>query len=556
MTPETITEIALEQLHESPFNPRRTFAGIDDLAANIKAEGRIHEPLLVRPRILAEGLVRRGDGQQDDGDTQDGFEIVFGHRRLRAAEAAGLATVPCMVRAMSDAEARSAQISENLQRDDIHPIEEAEGLRALIDAGDATAEQLAERLGKSLSYVYGRLKLLQACPEVRQACLDGHVLPEVALLVARLRTDKLQAKALGYIGGKFLDMGDGGKKGFRTIRDLLAEHFNTRLKGALFDTADATLLPDVGDCSTCPKRAGNAPEFSDIADDREDRPQWGRREHYGADVCTDPDCFDAKKKAHLKRQAEELRAKGKTVVDGNAARAAVSAAGQVKGAYIALKDVKATLTEAKKNPRKSLAGKDLPTPPVITIQDPRTGKTIEAVKREDLVQAGVKVPAAGDSKGGDRYAEQEARRKAERDREQVKVDAERAVRLQMLQRVRDAAAERERSAFDLQLIARAAIAGVDYGQRDVLELLWPGVLRDGGAHVLPGLGAQDLARLILDCALVAELLPRWDFNLKKMPANLQAAAEHYGIDLAAVRAEAGKPVAIVAAKKAGAAEVA
>lgn len=140
-TPDTITQIPLEQLHESPFNPRRTFAGIDELAANIRAEGCIHEPLLVRPRILAQGLARRGDGRREDGDTQDGYEVVFGHRRLRAAAAARLATVPCMVRALTDAQARSAQISENLQRHDVHPIEEAEGLRALIDAGVLTAAE-------------------------------------------------------------------------------------------------------------------------------------------------------------------------------------------------------------------------------------------------------------------------------------------------------------------------------------------------------------------------------------------------------------------------------
>lgn len=85
---DTITQIPIEQLHESTANPRRTYSGIDELAASIRAEGRIHEPLLVRPRIT--NVLRP--------DEHDGFELVFGHRRLRAAEEAGLATVPCMVR--------------------------------------------------------------------------------------------------------------------------------------------------------------------------------------------------------------------------------------------------------------------------------------------------------------------------------------------------------------------------------------------------------------------------------------------------------------------------
>lgn len=182
-TPDTITELPLEQLHESPFNQRQRFA-VDDLAASIRSEGRVLEPLLVRPRIFAQGLARRADGLRDDDDTQDGFEIVFGHRRLRAAEAAGLATVPCMVRALTDAQARSAQIAENLERDDVHPLEEAASFRALVDDDGLTPDQIAERYGKSRSYVYGRLKLLHLHPEVRAACLAGDVGAEVALLLA------------------------------------------------------------------------------------------------------------------------------------------------------------------------------------------------------------------------------------------------------------------------------------------------------------------------------------------------------------------------------------
>lgn len=95
---DTITPIALGQLHESPFNPRRTFTGMEELAANIIAEGCIHEPLLVRPRT--------GPGLGDD--CPDSYEIVFGHRRYRAAELARMASVPCMVRAMTDEQARRA----------------------------------------------------------------------------------------------------------------------------------------------------------------------------------------------------------------------------------------------------------------------------------------------------------------------------------------------------------------------------------------------------------------------------------------------------------------
>lgn len=84
-TTEAISSIELDQLHESPFNPRQIFddAALQELATDIASVGRVLQPLLVRPRIYAAGLARRGDGQRDSDDTQDGFEVVFGHRIFR-----------------------------------------------------------------------------------------------------------------------------------------------------------------------------------------------------------------------------------------------------------------------------------------------------------------------------------------------------------------------------------------------------------------------------------------------------------------------------------------
>ena len=325
-TTETIAQMPLADLHESPFNPRKTFTGVDELADNIKAEGRIHQPLLVRPRI---GPLFAGDLAATAG-----YEVVFGHRRLRAAEAAGLATVPCMVRAMTDAEARSAQIAENLARADVHPIEEAEGFAVMIQQDGISAEALAAKVGKSISYVYARVKLLQACAEIRQACLAGQIGSEVALLIARLRTDKLQQKALAAIRNDTstsAKLDDGGKRSFRHIRDLLAEKFTLDLKGAIFDREDATLLPTAGVCSACPKRTGNAPEYADLAALRREGQWHGHTAAGGPNTCTDPDCFDAKKQAHLTREAAQLQRTGKQVITGNKARAAISAQGEVKG---------------------------------------------------------------------------------------------------------------------------------------------------------------------------------------------------------------------------------
>lgn len=501
MSTNTITQIALDQLHESPFNPRKTFLAIDELAANIKAEGGILSPLLVRPRL--------SNPLRDD--QQDGFEVVFGHRRLRAAEAAGLDTVPCMVRAMTDAEARSAQIAENLARADVHPIEEAEGFQAMLDNDGISADDLAAKVGKSRSYVYGRLKLLQACPQVRHACLVGQIGSEVALLIARLRTDKLQQKALARIAAVGADLKDGGKASFRRIRAELAEKFTLKLKGSMFDREDATLLPGAGVCSSCPKRCGNAPEFDDIATQGISR--WERDQAGEPDLCTDPDCWEAKTKAHLARQADELAAQGKVTVTGAKARAAIGADGELKNGYVPLAKVKDAL--------KKVANK----PQVQHVQDPRTGKVVQAVLHADLVAAGLAKPEAKAQKVD--HAANARQQEEDRKKRQAEAEAETDRRRALLQAVRQAAAGRERTEFELRLVTAAALAGVPWEERQTMMWLhqknWDQLQKQVDTMDVPALTA-----LLLDCAVVDNVSAR--YGSRDKPGPLLALAKHYGVD--------------------------
>jgi ParB/RepB/Spo0J family partition protein len=507
-TEEAIVYLPIDRLHESPFNYRKRHSdqSLAELAEDIKAHGRVLSPLLVRPRTQP---LFAGD---PDGIT--GHELVFGHRRFRAAQLAGLAEVPCMVRAMTDEEAKKAQISENLQREDVHPIEEAEGFQALIDDHGLTADLIAEQQGKSRSYVYGRLKLLAACPQIRKACLDGEIGSEVALLIARLRTPKLQEKALSYIKGKAYDLEDGGSRSYRHIRDLLNERFTLDLKSAMFDVEDEMLLPEAGHCMRCPKRSGNAPEYVDIVEGTKER-HWSHT-NFGADVCTDPDCFDAKKKAHLKREAAKLAEKGAVVVDGNKARAAIDASGRVKGAYIALKDVQAELKKAKKGAA---------APAVVVIQDPRSGKTVKAVLAADVKAAGIKVKEA--TQGVDWQARQK-RDEEQRAERQAKADQEQARRVELLKRVREAMAATERSAFDFQWVVRAALAGVPYRDRAYLCELWGAEDSDQLDERVPSMSAGELTTLALDCALVAGMHVEY-YSMDSEAEALNAAAEHYGV---------------------------
>jgi len=527
MTDQTIIEIPLEQLRESPFNPRKTFVDVESLAADIRTDGRILQPLLVRPAHDLGG---------------DCFEVVFGHRRLRAAPLAGLATAPCMVRQMSDAEAAKAQLRENIGRKDVHAIEEAEGFAALMREHGVTAEELAATIGKSPSYVLGRVKLLQGVPAVRQACLEGRIVPEVALYLARLRTEKLQAIALEKIKKQAYryDLEDGGKDSVRRIREYLVETFTLDLKGAIFDTGSAELLPAAGACTTCTKRSGNALEFADLL--QPEQPVHYNSRKASAEICTDPDCFEAKKKAHLALKAAELEAKGKVVVTGGKARAAITADGKVQGAYVPLSEVREAIKKVKGDK-----------PPTVTIVNPRNGKTVEAVARESLKAAGVKIKAEPKKDDASRRRTYEQER-AERERLQRIEDG---VRKAILSETLDAMAARPRDVFDLQLLARAVwSAQYDWeaqqsiAQRRGIELKrFSPSQADSAIHkAIDAMDATALTLFCLECAITGDE--------GDTPELLEAAAKHYGVDPDAIRkrgeeadAREVKPAAKVVTKK-------
>jgi ParB/RepB/Spo0J family partition protein len=174
-------QIPLKQLHESPFNVRKTAGPLDDLVKSVKQHG-ILQSILARP-------------------VGDHLEIVVGHRRFRAARQAGLSKVPVEVRKLDEKEARELQLVENLQREDIHPMEEAEGYAALQAEHGYTPEQIAEKIGKSESWVRGRLSYLELPEDARKAFYRGDLTPTTALLIARLRRkgERVQLAGLKHI---------------------------------------------------------------------------------------------------------------------------------------------------------------------------------------------------------------------------------------------------------------------------------------------------------------------------------------------------------------------
>ena len=148
-----VQQVPLAQLRASPFQPRLTMdeAAIAELSASIAAKG-VLQPILVRP-------------------TDSGYEIVAGERRFRAARQAGLVTIPAVVRELSDQETLEIAIIENLQREDLNPMEEARAYKQLLEFG-LTQEKVAESVSKSRSAIANTLRLL-TLPEDAQAALEG-----------------------------------------------------------------------------------------------------------------------------------------------------------------------------------------------------------------------------------------------------------------------------------------------------------------------------------------------------------------------------------------------
>ncbi|NKI94742.1 ParB/RepB/Spo0J family partition protein [Rhizobacter sp. SG703] len=474
---ETIHALALDQLHESPFNPRRTFTGIDALAANILAEGRIHQPILVRPRPDGVGL-----------------EIVFGHRRVRAARFANLDTAPCMVRDMTDAEARSAQVVENLQRTDVHPLEEAEGFMSMIQNDGLTIEDLVVKFGKSRTFIYNRFKLLDACPALRDAYLADELGTEATQLIARLPSTALQEKALDCIRQDAqARLDNGGKVSYRRIHALLSDRFSLELSAAIFDITDADLLPEVGNCVDCWKRSGNAPDFSDVAHLGSNAGGQAAGSTRGsADVCTDPDCFAEKKKVHLMRVVPR-------------APAAAAPTEQATPDREPAPHVEAVVTE------------DIPSN---THEHKPAESTVEPAANG--TDADHDPPAATPMPKPVRNQ----RRKAIDENVTPATLASRS-RLDLLKRVRERALATERSAFDLRLVAKFVCESIAWRHRATLEGLYDCGIGNLASRI-DEMHPSAVALFLLDCALAANVMVGPD-DAEEQPTHLLAAAEHYQI---------------------------
>jgi ParB family chromosome partitioning protein len=265
---EAYRRLPITALVPSPTNPRKTFnkERLAELAESIRSKGII-EPIIVR--ALGNGAAGK-------------FEIVCGERRVRGAGLAKLAEVPAVIRTLTDGDVLELQAIENVQREDVQPLEEAAGYAQLIKLDDKkwNADTIGARIGKSKAYVYQRLKLLELAAPAAKLMEAGKITVGHAVQLARLpaaaQTRAMKELRLG---------GDRQEISVRHLGNWIGENLFLKLAGAPFDLKDAALVKVAGPCTTCPKRSSNQGAlFSDVD---------------AGDVCTDSVCYRAKVDATL-----------------------------------------------------------------------------------------------------------------------------------------------------------------------------------------------------------------------------------------------------------------
>lgn len=240
--------------------------GLRDLIESVKQKGVI-QPILLRPKDKK-------------------YELVCGERRYRASVFADLKTIPAYIRELDDKEAFELQVTENLQRKDVHPLREAHAYKYLHDADPEknSPQELALRFGKSIPYVMQRLKLNDLVAEAKKDFQEGKMQLGHALIIARLtpqdQRETMQHCVSIYNKEKHYDT-------VKSLEEFVNDNVICNLSSVAFKKDDETLVPKAGPCTTCPKRSGANQLFADINE---------------KDRCFDPACFIKKRIQHTANQ--------------------------------------------------------------------------------------------------------------------------------------------------------------------------------------------------------------------------------------------------------------
>ena len=219
--------LSINEIVPNKEQPRKTFdeTALAELADSIRQHG-VLQPLLVRP--LANG----------------GYQLVAGERRWRASRMAELKEVPVIIKELSDTEAMEIAIIENLQREDLNPIEEAEGLQALIDKCGYTQEEVAVSVGKSRPAITNSLRLLKLPQEVRDMAKDGVISAGHARALLAFDNQPMIIECAKQIVPKRLTVRDVEKMAKRPAR--ASEPKRTQRRDSFYDEVELSLSEALG----------------------------------------------------------------------------------------------------------------------------------------------------------------------------------------------------------------------------------------------------------------------------------------------------------------------
>ena len=522
----------------STTNPRRR-RGLDvdslrTLADSITTHG-LAQPILVRP------LPASRAEDTSHMDPRPAYEVVAGERRWRAAQLADLPTMPMLVRDLTDGAVLEIQLVENIEREDMDPMEEAEGFALLREKLGYTVEQIAAKMGKGRgpSYVRKRMKLLDLTPESREAMYDGTLQLSTGLLVAKYPA-ATQAKAVKIIKG----MNGVGADGhtvhapFRTVALELYRKLNTLIKTAAFDTTDPGLVFNAGPCSACPKRSQAETDlFAEPMD-------------AGEDSCLDTACWDAKKTAHVARAVADADARGLEVLDeAEALQVFSSPYSSIAHGYTPVTEVAYTETGDDGQDRAVTWGDVLraqgrKAPKPVLVINPHTSRTVEMIP-DDLAKKLLPKPVQQARQERQQQAEAEYKARNPEAPPEWHAIKRPEVRRAALLRAFDIIGSRERTLDDLRLIA----TNVWVCEPELTELWlgWREEFDDTDIDALPALrrdklhalDATQLASAITMACLESEVtdhLGHWSYY---RPADDRAhqALQAYGIDVLAVQAK-------------------
>lgn len=497
-------------IHPSPTNPRKSFPAEEmaEMIDSVKRHG-ILQPILVREWPATYAF---------DGEWPPKYELIAGERRYRAAKGAELDSIPVMVRQLNDNEVLEIQIIENLQRKGLHEIEEAEGYELMIKDHGYTADELAEKIGKSRAYIYGRMKLTALCMGARLAFRDRKLTASTALLVARIPGEKMQMEAIDKITGTWE-----GVMSFRRASEIIQRDFCFLLEKAPFPQENLMLAPAAGACSTCPKRSGTSPEL---------HPETNR-----TDVCTDPTCYRGKSQAWISYQAAEAKKEGKKVIVGKEAE-------KIDPEYSSTHEKLDSTNYSTKIPgkdgystnREILEFLGDKAPEVILVENQRKGALVEAVSNDQLKKA---LKEAGLTKADAiDPAQQKLEQKAKEETE-LRQALFKAMREGLKRDFEDRGPGLETD--ELRIIARHYWTALWHESKKAVARLWvedaandTARIEQVGELIKTTDSTIVLLRLMMDMAICGQLgVPA--YHIDKPCADLELMATSVGIDIAAFR---------------------